>query len=44
MELVVKIYCYFDRTPETLDRLRQTFDRWRDITISGGEGLGSFTN
>jgi hypothetical protein len=44
MELVVKKYiAYFSRTPETLDRLRQTFDRWRDITINGGEGLGTFT-
>jgi hypothetical protein len=32
-----------DRTPETPDRLRQTFDRWRDITISDGEELGTFT-
>lgn len=33
-----------DRTLETLIHLRKTFDRWRDITISGGVGLGSFTN
>jgi hypothetical protein len=31
-----------DQTPEALDRLRQTFDRWRDITINRGERLGTF--
>jgi hypothetical protein len=32
-----------DRTNDLLGRLRQTFDRWREIAISGGEGLGTFT-
>jgi hypothetical protein len=32
-----------DRTSDLLDKLRQTFDRWREIAISGGEGLGTFS-
>jgi hypothetical protein len=29
--------------PETIVHLRQTFEQWRDLTLSGGEGLGTFS-
>jgi hypothetical protein len=29
--------------PETIAHLRQTFEQWRDLTLSGGEGLGTFS-